>query len=74
MKPFQKLFFHTPLVNMFVFGSEAYHDYYRWPKKDQKVFEDWKQTTTWGQLFSAYERGESNRVMDALSSPSASAE
>jgi uncharacterized protein (DUF362 family) len=74
MKPFQKLFFHTPLVNAFVFGSEAYHDYYRWPKKDRKVFEDWKHTTTWGQLFSAYERGESDRVMDALSSPRASAE
>jgi intein/homing endonuclease len=66
MKPFQKLFFHTPLVNVFVLGSEAYHDYYRWPKKDRKVFEDWKQSTTWGQLFSAYERGESDRVLHAL--------
>jgi uncharacterized protein (DUF362 family) len=74
MKPLQKLFFHTPLVNVFVFGSEAYHDYYRWPRKDQKVFEDWKRTTAWGQLFSAYEHGESDRVMNALSSPRASAE
>jgi uncharacterized protein (DUF362 family) len=74
MKPFQKLFFHTPLVNVFVLGSEAYHDYYRWPRKDQKVFEDWKHATAWGQLFSAYERGESDRVMNALSSPRASAE
>src|SRR5580765_5026848 len=45
MKRFQKLFFHTPLVNMFVFGSEFYHDYYRWPRKDQQVFEDWQRTT-----------------------------
>src|SRR5688572_27770157 len=30
MKRFQKIFFHTPLVNVFIFGSEAYHDYYRW--------------------------------------------
>ena len=35
MKKFQKLFFHTPLVNIFIFGSEAYHDYYRWPRKDE---------------------------------------
>ena len=42
LKSIQKLFFHTPLVNMFVFGSEFYHDYYRWPKKDQQVFEEWK--------------------------------
>ena len=31
LKRFQKLFFHTPLVNVFILGSEAYHDYYRWP-------------------------------------------
>src|SRR4029453_10779079 len=37
MKRFQKLFFHTPLVNVFIFGSEAYHDYYRWPGKDPRV-------------------------------------
>jgi hypothetical protein len=29
LKRFQKLFFHTPLVNLFVMGSEAYHDW--WP-------------------------------------------
>ena len=38
MKRFQKLFFHTPLVNVFIMGSEAYHDYYRWPVKDKKTF------------------------------------
>jgi hypothetical protein len=62
MKRFQKLFFHTPLVNVFIFGSEAYHDYYRWPRKDQEVFEDWKRETDWGKLFVAYERGEAARV------------
>src|SRR5512138_573080 len=34
MKRLQKLFFHTPLVNLFIMGSEFYHDYYRWPRKD----------------------------------------
>jgi uncharacterized protein (DUF362 family) len=55
-KRFQKLFFHTPLVNVFVMGSEAYHDYYRWPLKDRKVFESWLRTTPWGELFARYQR------------------
>lgn len=56
LKRFQKLFFHTPLVNVFVAGSEAYHDYYRWPLKDRKVFESWLEGTSWGKLFAEYQR------------------
>jgi uncharacterized protein (DUF362 family) len=63
MKRFQKIFFHTPLVNAFIFGSEAYHDYYRWPMKDRKTFETWKAETSWGKLFSAYEHGTEGKVM-----------
>ncbi len=55
LKRFQKLFFHTPLVNLFVMGSEAYHDYYRWPLKDRRVFERWRESTHWGQLFDYYQ-------------------
>lgn len=55
LKRFQKLFFHTPLVNLFVLGSEAYHDYYRWPLRDRHVFERWRQSTHWGQLFEHYQ-------------------
>ncbi len=55
LKRFQKLFFHTPLVNLFVLGSEVYHDYYRWPLRDRRVFEQWRQTTSWGQLFQQYQ-------------------
>lgn len=62
MKRFQKLFFHTPLVNVFIFGSEAYHDYYRWPLKDKRTFEQWLEGTPWGKLFGAYRRGEAERV------------
>jgi len=65
LKSIQKLFFHTPLVNVFIFGSEAYHDYYRWPKKDRLVFEDWKKTTHWGKLFDAYARGDADRIVRA---------
>jgi uncharacterized protein (DUF362 family) len=65
MKRFQKLFFHTPLVNVFILGSEAYHDYYRWPGKDRRVFEDWQETTPWGRLFAAYARGEGAGALEA---------
>jgi uncharacterized protein (DUF362 family) len=57
LKAIQKLFFHTPLVNLFVFGSESYHDYYRWPMKDKKTFETWMRDTPWGRLFADYEAG-----------------
>ena len=55
LKRFQKLFFHTPLVNLFVMGSEVYHDYYRWPMRDRQVFEAWRAETTWGKLFQRYQ-------------------
>ena len=54
LKRIQKLFFHTPLVNVFVMGSEVYHDYYRWPMRDKKIFETWKRDTTWGEMFDYY--------------------
>ena len=56
MKSFQKLFFHTPMVNVFVLGSEVYHDYYRWPMRDRAIFDRWCQETGWGQLFMRYAR------------------
>jgi uncharacterized protein (DUF362 family) len=54
LKSLQKLLFHTPLVHLFVAGSELYHDYYRWPYKDARVFESWKKSTAWGALFERY--------------------
>ena len=54
LKRFQKLFFHTPLVHAFVLGSEVYHDYYRWPRKDRATFESWRSSTPWGRLFAEY--------------------
>jgi uncharacterized protein (DUF362 family) len=64
LKRFQKLFFHTPLVNVFVLGSELYHDYYRWPFKDRKVFEGWLESTHWGELFAAYQRGDAQSILE----------
>lgn len=54
LKRLQKLFFHTPLVYLFVFGSFFYHDYFWWPllgKPRQKKF---RQNSPWGQLFESY--------------------
>src|ERR1700690_1757113 len=62
LKSLPTVLFHTPLVNAFIFASEAYHDYYRWPLKDRHTFETWKKETAWGRLFEAYGRGESDRI------------
>ena len=59
LKSIQNLFFRTPLVNLFIIGSEAYHDFYRWPALDRRTYEKWLRSTAWGGLFQHYARGES---------------
>jgi uncharacterized protein (DUF362 family) len=54
LKPVQNVLMRTPLVNLFILGSEVYHDYYRWPARDRRVFESWLATTAWGSLFQQY--------------------
>ena len=56
LRRFQNLFFRTPLVNLFIFGSEAYHDYYRWPIKDRRIFKRWLGSSPWGKLFAEYQQ------------------
>ncbi len=56
LKPVQNVLMRTPLVNLFILGSEVYHDYYRWPAHDRRVFEGWLANTPWGQLFQEYHR------------------
>ena len=63
LKPVQKVLMRTPLVNLFILGSEVYHDYYRWPARDRKVFENWLANTSWGNLFQEY------RKVGALAAP-----
>jgi uncharacterized protein (DUF362 family) len=63
LKPVQNVFMRTPLVNLFILGSEVYHDYYRWPARDRGVFESWLDNTSWGNLFREYQR------VGALSAP-----
>jgi uncharacterized protein (DUF362 family) len=54
LKRFQNFFFRTPLVNVFIMGSEVYHDYYRWPMRDRRAFEEWLVNTEWGRMFQEY--------------------
>jgi uncharacterized protein (DUF362 family) len=56
LKPIQNVLMRTPLVNLFILGSEVYHDYYRWPARDRRVFESWLANTPWGNLFQDYHR------------------
>jgi uncharacterized protein (DUF362 family) len=70
LKSIQNLFFRTPLVNVFILGSEAYHDFYRWPMRDRRTFESWLQKTEWGRLFALYARGESPAATDPAASRS----
>jgi len=37
LKVFQKLLFHTPIVNIFIFASETFHDKFWYPVKGQKI-------------------------------------
>jgi uncharacterized protein (DUF362 family) len=53
LKIFQKLFFRTPLVYLFVYASFLYHDYIWWPlyarRRQKKTLR-----TPWGRLFESY--------------------
>jgi len=54
LRVFQKLLFHTPLVNIFIFASETYHDRFWYPLKGRPVVDAWLKESPWGQLFQSY--------------------
>jgi hypothetical protein len=54
LKGFQKFFFHTPLVYLFVLGSYLYHDWVWWPFVGKRLMEDIKTSTEWGKFFASY--------------------
>ena len=54
LKIFQKLLFHTPLVNIFIFASEFYHDRFWYPRKGLDTVSRWLEESPWGALFKAY--------------------
>jgi uncharacterized protein (DUF362 family) len=50
----QSLFFKTPLVHAFIWGSALYHDRYWWPTHGRRRMAEVAKTP-WGRLFEAYE-------------------
>jgi uncharacterized protein (DUF362 family) len=54
MSILQKLFFRTPLVYFFVFGSFFYHDYFWWPIKGRQIQRERVSNTKWGRFFENY--------------------
>jgi len=56
LKHLQSLFFHTPLVNLFILGSELYHDRIWYPLRGRPQVRRWERESPWGRLFATYER------------------
>ncbi len=54
LKKWQMLFFRTPLVYLFVFGSHLYHDRVWWPLVGKRIMETVHLNTEWGRLFAGY--------------------
>lgn len=54
LKNIQRLFFRTSLVNIFVAGSDFYHDKYWWNKYGEKVHNKWLRESPWGEMFAKY--------------------
>ena len=53
----QSLFFRTPLVLLFIYASETFHDRLWWPMKGRKIYEKWLEESPWGKLFEEYAPG-----------------
>jgi hypothetical protein len=51
LKYVQKLFFHTPIVLIFIFASEYYHDKFWYTFKGVPVVKKWESESPWGRLF-----------------------
>lgn len=50
----QHLFFHTPLVHLFIEASSVYHDRLWWPLKGRPIQAKLRTDSQWGRLFDAY--------------------
>lgn len=57
LRVFQHLLFHTPLVNLFIFASEFYHDRFWYPTKGERIVRKWLDESPWGHLFASYPGG-----------------
>lgn len=57
LKGLQRIFFHTPLVYLFVFGSYFYHDYAWYPVVGKRRIAQYRKTSKWMRLFDQYPEG-----------------
>lgn len=62
LKGLQRLFFRTPLVYLFVFGSYFYHDYAWYPTIGKRRTEEYKKTSKWMRLFEQYPEASGERA------------
>jgi uncharacterized protein (DUF362 family) len=62
LKGLQRLFFHTPLVYLFVFGSYFYHDFAWYPTIGKRRTEAYTKTSKWMRLFESYPEGEAKET------------
>ncbi|MBW2307854.1 MAG: DUF362 domain-containing protein [Deltaproteobacteria bacterium] len=74
LKKMQKLFFQTPLVYFFVFGSYIYHDFIWWPLKGKRIMAQLRETSQWARLFDQYPEDIPEAEPIRKSSPAASGE
>jgi len=54
LKRLQWLFFHTPLVYAFVFGSYFYHDFIWWPVFGRRIQRQLRDRSDWARFFDTY--------------------
>ena len=54
LRGIQNLFFHTPLVRLFITGSHVYHDSWWWKRHGRKRMARVARETQWGRLFADY--------------------
>lgn len=50
----QHVFFHTPLVHLFIEASSVYHDRLWWPMRGRRIQRRLREESQWGRLFDAY--------------------
>jgi len=53
-RKYQKFFFQTPLVNLFIFGSFLYHDFFWWPLKGTRIMKQLQKESKWASFFNGY--------------------
>ncbi len=54
LRRFQKLFFRTPIVYLFILGSYIYHDWLWWPFVGKHLMDVLETNSEWGKFFASY--------------------